>query len=50
MSVEFAHFLKGGPGAVVESLHLWPGGPGFEPASLFRTYAWVYDCLEISFH
>ncbi|KAM3228580.1 hypothetical protein ACQJBY_059925 [Aegilops geniculata] len=26
--------MNGGPGAVVESVHLWPGGPGFEPTSL----------------
>ncbi|XP_044398232.1 uncharacterized protein [Triticum aestivum] len=32
---------KGGPGTVVESLHLWPGGPGFKPASLQNYYARV---------
>ena len=27
---------KGRPSAVVDSLHLWPEGPGFESASLLN--------------
>jgi hypothetical protein len=40
--------MKGGPGAVVEYLHLCPGGLGFESASLQNNLQGK-GCLEIPF-